>query len=317
MIIKKEDKIFVAGHMGLVGSSIVRKLKEKGYKNLIFIDKKKINLLNQKKVFTFLKRNKPKFVFICAARVGGIYANNKFKANFIYENLSIQNNLIHGSYLAGIKNLIFLGSSCVYPRDCKQPIKEEYLLTGKLEKTNDAYAIAKIAGIKMCEAYNSQYKTEYKCLMPCNTYGPGDNYDKKNSHFMPALIKKIHQTREKKTSLELWGTGKAMREFLYVDDMAQASVFVLELDQQIYRDNTQPMLSHINLGTGKEVSIEELARTIKEVVDYQGKIIFDKSKPDGPLRKVIDVSKLRNMGWSYSIELEVGLKKTYKWYINE
>ena len=307
MIIKKEDKIFVAGHMGLVGSSIVRKLKEKGYKNLIFIDKKKINLLNQKKVFTFLKRNKPKFVFICAARVGGIYANNKFKANFIYENLSIQNNLIHGSYLAGIKNLIFLGSSCVYPRDCKQPIKEEYLLTGKLEKTNDAYAIAKIAGIKMCEAYNSQYKTEYKCLMPCNTYGPGDNYDKKNSHFMPALIKKIYQTREKKTSLELWGTGKAKREFIYVEDLADACTYFMN-------KKTKSFL--INIGSGKDQTILKTARIALNTVKVKSKIVFDKRKIDGTPRKVLDVSLAKDLGWTSKTSLKDGILKTYNYYVN-
>ena len=307
MIIKKEDKIFVAGHMGLVGSSIVRKLKEKGYKNLIFIDKKKINLLNQKKVFTFLKRNKPKFVFICAARVGGIYANNKFKANFIYENLSIQNNLIHGSYLAGIKNLIFLGSSCVYPRDCKQPIKEEYLLTGKLEKTNDAYAIAKIAGIKMCEAYNSQYKTEYKCLMPCNTYGPGDNYDKKNSHFMPALIKKIYQTREKKTSLELWGTGKAKREFIYVEDLADACTYFM---------NKKTKFFLINIGSGKDQTILKTARIALNTVKVKSKIVFDKRKIDGTPRKVLDVSLAKDLGWTSKTSLKDGILKTYNYYVN-
>jgi len=307
MKLKKNDKIFVAGHKGLVGSAITRKLKENGYKNLIFIDKKKINLLNQKKIFSFLKKNKPKFVFICAARVGGIYANNKFKANFIYENLSIQNNLIHGSYLAGIKNLIFLGSSCVYPRDCKQPIKEEYLLTGKLEKTNDAYAIAKIAGIKMCEAYNFQYKTEYKCLMPCNTYGPGDNYDKKNSHFMPALIKKIYQIKKKKTSLELWGTGKAKREFIYVEDLADACIYFMN-------KNTKSFL--INIGSGKDQSILKTARIALNTVNVKSKIVFDKRKIDGTPRKVLDVSLAKNLGWISKTSLKDGILKTYNYYVN-
>jgi GDP-L-fucose synthase len=239
--------------------------------------------------------------------VGGIYANNKFKANFIYENLSIQNNLIHGSYLAGIKNLIFLGSSCVYPRDCKQPIKEEYLLTGKLEKTNDAYAIAKIAGIKMCEAYNSQYKTEYKCLMPCNTYGPGDNYDKKNSHFMPALIKKIYQTREKKTSLELWGTGKAKREFIYVEDLADACIYFM---------NKKTKFFLINIGSGKDQTILKTARIALNTVKVKSKIVFDNRKIDGTPRKVLDVSLAKDLGWTSKTSLKDGILKTYNYYVN-
>ena len=252
MKLKKNDKIFVAGHTGLVGSAIVRKLKTSGYNNIILISKKKVNYLDQKKTFDFIKKIKPKFIFIAAAKVGGIYANNIFRANFLYENLSIQNNLIHGAYLAGVKKLIFLGSSCVYPRNCKQPIKEEYLLSGMLEKTNEPYAVSKITGIKMCEAYNHQYKTEYKCLMPCNTFGPGDTYDEKNSHFLPALIKKIHQIKVgTKKDLKLWGTGKAKREFIYVDDLADACIYFMN-------KKTKNFL--INVGSGKDQTIMEVAK---------------------------------------------------------
>ncbi len=227
-MIRKSDKIFVAGHKGLIGSAILRKLKLNGYNNIIIADKKKLNLIDQKKVFLFLKKNKPKFIFLAAAKVGGIYSNNKYKAEFIYENLMIQNNIIHGAFKANIKNLIYLGSSCIYPKHSKQPIKEEYLLTGKLEKTNDAYAIAKIAGIKMCESYNLQYKTNYKCLMPTNTFGPNDNYDKLNSHFIPALIKKIHDLKKKgHNKITIWGDGSPKREIIYVDDIADACIYFM------------------------------------------------------------------------------------------
>ena len=312
------DKIYIAGHSGLVGSAIVRHLESRGFINLLTRSHDELDLTDQVQVENFFQKEMPDYVILAAGKVGGIYANSTFPADFIYQNIMIEANVINSAYQSNVKRLLFLGSTCIYPKDIDQPMRENALLTGLLESTNEPYALAKIAGIKLCESYNRQYGTDFRSLMPTNLYGINDNFHSENSHVIPALVKRFHQAKENNDKeVVVWGTGKAMREFLYVDDMAQASVFVLELDQQIYRDNTQPMLSHINLGTGKEVSIEELARTIKEVVDYQGKIIFDKSKPDGPLRKVIDVSKLRNMGWSYSIELEVGLKKTYKWYINE
>tara|TARA_A100001015_G_scaffold270844_1_gene323822 strand:+ start:3769 stop:4701 length:933 start_codon:yes stop_codon:yes gene_type:complete len=309
MVIKKKDKIFVAGHKGLVGSAVVRKLKEKGYKNLIFLEKNKINLLNQNKTFSFIKKNKPKFVFICAARVGGIYANNKYKADFIYENLSIQNNLIHGSYLAGVKKLIFLGSSCVYPRNCAQPIKEEYLLSGQLEKTNEPYAIAKIAGIKMCEAYNLQFKTEYKCLMPCNTFGPGDNYNEMNSHFLPALIKKIyHVEKKKKSALKLWGTGKAKREFIYVDDLADACVYFMN-------KKTKSFL--INIGSGQDQTILKTAKIALNALKINCNIKFDKKKIDGTPRKILDISLAKKLGWKSKTSLKDGIIKSYNHYASK
>jgi GDP-L-fucose synthase len=305
--INKRDSILIAGHSGLVGSSIVRKLKEYGYNNLIFVNRKKIDLTNQKKTLSFLKKNKPKFVFICAAKVGGIYANNKFKADFIYENLMIQNNLIHGSYLSGVKDLIFLGSSCVYPRDCKQPIKENYLLSGPLEETNDAYAIAKIAGIKMCESYNLQYKTNYKCLMPCNTFGPGDNYNVKNSHFLPALIRKIDLLKMgKKKNLELWGTGKAKREFLYVEDLADACIYFMN-------KKTKSFL--INIGSGKDQTILKTAKIALNTLKVKSRIIFDKKKIDGTPRKLLDVSLAKNLGWTNKTSLKDGILKTYNYYV--
>ena len=257
-MIDLKSKIFIAGHKGLVGSAILRKLKSYGYKNLITIDKKKLDLTNQKNVFSFLRKKKPKFIFIAAAKVGGIYSNYNYKADFLYNNISIQSNIIHGAYINGIKNLIFLGSSCVYPRMCKQPIKEEYLLEGQLEKTNDAYAIAKIAGIKMCESYNEQYGTNYKCLMPTNTFGPNDNYHSLNSHFFPALIKKIHKLKKKnKKEIVLWGNGKAKREVIFVDDLADACVYFMKKKT---RENL------INIGTGNEYTIVDYVKFISKVI---------------------------------------------------
>ena len=282
-MIKLNSKIYVAGHNGLVGSAIVRELKKNGYKNIITATKNKLNLIDQNKVLKFLKNKKPDFIFIAAAKVGGILANKKYKADFIYENISIQSNLIHGAYLCGIKNLIFLGSSCVYPRDCKQPIKESYLLTGKLENTNDAYAIAKIAGIKMCESYNEQYKTNYKCLMPTNTFGPNDNYTDLVSHFVPSLIKKIHKMKENKNNkLMLWGSGKPKRELIYVQDIANACIFFMK---------KKTKHSIINIGSGKDYSIEHYAKLFVKVILKNRNIFirYDKSKPDGTPKKVMDV----------------------------
>ncbi len=300
------SKIFIAGHKGLVGSAILRKLKSKGYKNLLTIDKKKLDLTDQKKVFHFLNRNKPKFIFIAAAKVGGIYSNYKYKAEFMYNNISIQTNLIHGAYLSGINNLIFLGSSCVYPRMSKQPIKEKYLLEGQLEKTNDAYAIAKIAGIKMCESYNQQYGTNYKCLMPTNTFGPNDNYHSLNSHFFPALIKKVHNLKIKnKKELILWGNGRAKREVIFVDDIADACIYFM---------NKKTKENLINIGSGNEYSIIDYVKLIANVILKKKKINikYDKSKPNGTPRKVMDVSLAKKYGWKASTNLIDAINITYK-----
>jgi len=303
MKIKKNDKIFVAGHLGLVGSAIVRNLKAKGYKKIITATRKKIDLMNQKKTFNFLKKIKPKFIFIAAAQVGGIHANNIFKATFIYNNLVIQNNLIHGAYQAGVKKLIFLGSSCVYPKECKQPIKEDYLLTGPLEKTNEPYAVAKIAGIKLCESYNHQYKTDYLCIMPCNTYGPEDNYNLNTSHFLPALLKKIHKIeKNNEKKLNLWGTGKPKREFIYVDDLADACVFFMN-------KNTKEKI--INIGSGKDNTIFEISKLALKILKVRAKINFDNSKPDGTKRKVLDISVAKKYGWKPKTTFEKGILNTY------
>ena len=304
-MININSKIYVAGHNGLVGSSILRKLKKKGYKNIIYRSKKQLDLKDQKKVLNFLIKQKPDFIFIAAAKVGGIYSNNKYKAEFIFDNLSIQSNLIHSAYLTGIKNLIFLGSSCAYPRNCKQPIKESYLLTGDLEKTNDAYAIAKIAGIKMCESYNYQYKTNYKCLMPTNTFGPNDNYDLLNSHFFPALIKKVHELMiNKKNKLILWGNGRAKREVIYVDDVADACVHFM-------KKKTKETV--INIGTGRDYTIKEYAKKILNKIIPNKKILikYDSRKPNGSPRKVLDVSLAKKYGWSSKTKLSDAILKTY------
>ena len=310
-MIKYNSRIFIAGHKGLVGSAIYRKLKEKGYKNLIIANRNKLDLRDQQKLIKFLKIKKPDFIFIAAAKVGGIYSNLKFKADFITENIQIQTNLIHGAYKCGIKELIFLGSSCVYPKNCKQPIKEDYLLSGKLEETNDAYAIAKIAGIKMCQSYNEQYKTNYKCLMPTNTFGPNDNYDQDNSHFFPALIKKIHQLKiNNKKIITLWGDGKPKREVIHVDDLADACVFFM-------KKKTKESL--INIGTGKDFTIKYYLELIAKVILGNNKIIikYDKTKPNGVLRKVMDVSLAKRYGWKSKINLKQSIKTTYKSFLKE
>ena len=306
-MIKKTDKIFVAGHKGLIGSAIVRKLKSKGYKNILTIEKKKINLIDQKKVFNFLKKNKIKSIIICAARVGGIKANNDYKANFIYENLAIQNNLIHGAKINNINNLIFLGSSCVYPKYCKQPIKEKYLLSGDLEKTNEPYAIAKIAGLKLCESYNFQYKTNYKCLMPCNTFGINDNFDLETSHFFPALIKKIYtETKRKKKSVTLWGTGRPKRELMFVDDLAEACIFFM---------NKKTKNTLINIGTQKEMSIKNYAEFVKKKINSNIRIKFDNNKfMDGTPRKILDCKLAKSYGWKSKISLNKGFDITFKYF---
>ena len=305
------SKIYVAGHNGLVGSAILRKLEKKGYKNVIYRSKKQLDLKDQKKVFNFLKKQKPDFIFIAAAKVGGIYSNNKYKAEFIFDNISIQSNLIHAAYLNDIKNLIFLGSSCVYPRNCKQPIKESYLLTGELEKTNDAYAIAKIAGIKMCESYNIQYKTNYKCLMPTNTFGPNDNYDLLNSHFVPALIKKIHQLKfYNKNELTLWGNGKAKREVVYVDDIADACIYFM-------KKKTKETL--VNIGTGKDYTIKEYANIILSQIIPNKKVYikYDFKKPNGTPRKVLDISLAKKYGWYPKTKLTNAILTTYNHFLKK
>ena len=307
-MIKKNSKIFVTGHNGLVGSAIIRKLKENGYKNIIVINKEKLNLTRQKEVEYFIKKHKPDSIINAAAKVGGINANNKYKADFIYNNIAIQNNIIHASYINNVKNLIFLGSSCVYPKLCKQPIKEEYLLSGPLEETNEPYAIAKISGIKMCESYNYQYGTNYKCLMPCNTYGPNDNYDLETSHFYPALISKIHKAKKnKKKNIILWGTGKAKRELIYVDDVADACIFFLH-------KKTKETL--INIGTGKEKTVSGYAQFIMSQLNIKLRIIFDKSKPDGTPRKILNVSLANSYGWKPKISLKKGFSKVYETFLN-
>ena len=309
-MIDLKSKIYVAGHNGLVGSAIVRKLKKKRYKNILHVNKNKLDLTNQSRVYNYLKKNKPDFIFICAAKVGGIMSNNKYKADFITQNLLIQTNLINGAFLAGVKNLIFLGSSCVYPKNCKQPIKESYLLSGKLEKTNDAYAIAKIAGIKMCQSFNEQYNLNYKCLMPTNTFGPNDNYSQLDSHFFPALIRKVHNLKKTKSNqINLWGNGKPKREIMHVDDLADACIYFM---------NKKTKHSIINIGTGKDFSINYYAKLISKLLLHKKiKISYDKTKPNGVLRKVMDVSLAKKYGWKYKIKLEDAILSTYNSFKKE
>jgi GDP-L-fucose synthase len=296
--LNKNSKIFLAGHKGLVGSAILTKLKKKGYKKIITVDKKSLDLRDQKRVFFFLNKIKPKVVIIAAAKVGGILANNKFRAEFIYDNLTIQNNLIHGSYISGVKNLIFLGSSCAYPKNSKQPMKEEYLLSGYLEKTNEPYALAKIAGIKMCENYNLQYKTNYKCLMPANSFGPNDNYNSYNSHFFPALIKKAYEAKLKnKKNITLWGTGKVKRELVFSEDIADAVIYFL---------NKKTKHSLINIGSGMEKTIKEYAQFVLNYLNLDIKILLDRSKPDGVRRKILDISVAKSYGWYPKTNFKTG-----------
>ena len=308
-MITKKSRIFIAGHNGMVGSAIKRKFELKGYNKILTVQKKKLNLLDQKKVFNYLKKNKPDLVIIAAAKVGGIIANSLYKSQFIYENLQIQNNLIHGSYKAGIKNLIFLGSSCIYPKFSKQPIKEKYILTGPLEETNDAYAIAKISGILMCNNYSKNFKLNYKCLMPSNMYGPNDNYHLKNSHFFAALIRKIYEAKiSKKKSVTVWGSGKVFRELLFVNDFADAVLFFL---------NKNFKEAFLNIGSGKDHTIEWYAKFIMKQMDTKLKIKFDKSKPDGMPKKLLDVSLAKKYGWKSKTSLKEGFKHTFNSFIKE
>ena len=303
-------KIFIAGHKGMVGSAIFRKLKNNTNK-IVTADKKKLNLLNQKSVLSFFKRNKFDEVYLCAAKVGGIHANSTYVADFIYENLQVQNNCIHSAYLTKVKKLMFLGSSCVYPKKPKIPIKEEYLLTSELENTNEMYAIAKIAGLKMCKAYNAQFKTDFRAVMPTNLYGQNDNYDSLNSHVLAALIKKIVLAKKQnKNSFIVWGTGKPKREFLHVDDLADATVKIMNLTKSKYNKVAGEKFPFINVGSGSDISIKDLAKLISKIVGFKGKMIFDKSKPDGTFRKLMDNTKLRKIKWKPKISLNLGIKKT-------
>jgi len=311
------DKIYIAGHRGLVGSAIVRQLESRGFANLLMRTHKELDLTNQAQVQVFFQQEKPDYVILAAAKVGGIHANNTYPADFIYQNMMIEANVINSAYESKVKRLLFLGSTCIYPKEIKQPMREDEILTDVLEPTNEPYALAKIAGIKLCESYNRQHGTDFRSVMPTNLYGINDNFHPENSHVIPALMRRFHEAKvNNDAEVVVWGTGNAMREFLYVDDMAEASLFVLELNEEIYKKNTQPMLSHINVGTGRDTTIREMAETMKEVVGYKGKLIFDTTKPDGAPRKLIDVTRLENMGWKYSIDLESGLKETYKWYLN-
>lgn len=317
----KHAKIYVAGHSGLVGSALIRQLKKQGYTNLIFRTHAELELTNQSAVEYFFEKQKPEYVFLAAAKVGGIYANNTYPAEFIYQNLAIQTNIIHQSYLHGVKRLIFLGSSCIYPRDCPQPIKEEYLLTGPLEPTNRAYALAKISGIEMCWSYNRQYGTQYLAVMPTNLYGPDDNYHTENSHVIPALIRKFHEAKVKgQPTVTVWGTGKPLREFLYSDDMAEACLYLINLSNSAYKklikgnicDGLPPI---VNVGSGQELSIKNLVDIIKAVVGYSGEIKFDPNKPDGTKRKLMDSTQLNDAGWVSKKTFLDGLQLTYQAFL--
>jgi len=342
----RDSLIYVAGHRGLVGSAIVRQLKNTGYDNLLLKTHSELDLTDQQAVNNFFEQERPEYVFLAAAKVGGILANNTFPADFIYQNLMIEANIIHAAYEYKVKRLLFLGSSCIYPKFAKQPMKESELLNGKLEKTNEPYAIAKIAGIKLCESYNRQYKTDFRSVMPTNLYGPGDNFDLENSHVLPALIRKFHLAKlasEKKfdaiqenekifgpipediknaifsspPKVILWGTGKAKREFLYIDDMADACIHLMKLPSDIYKEHTEPMLSHINIGTGQDISIKELSSIVAQIIEFNGDVIFDSSKPDGTPRKLLDVTKIKRLGWFPKTSLKEGIKKTYNWFLEK
>lgn len=314
---KKESKIYVAGHRGLVGSAIVKNLACKGYTNIITRTHAELDLTNQETVKAFFEHEKPEYVFLAAAKVGGIVANNTYRADFIYENLAIQNNVIHQSYVHGVQKLLFLGSTCIYPKNALQPMKEEYLLTSELEYTNEPYAIAKIAGIKMCESYNIQYNTNFISVMPTNLYGPNDNFDLDTSHVLPALIRKMHEAKLRgDKEVEIWGSGKPRREFLYSEDMADACVFVMEnVDfKDLIDDKKEIRNTHINIGTGEDISIQELAKLIQKIVDFEGNLVFDISKPDGTMVKLTNPSKLHELGWKHTTRLELGILKAYEWY---
>lgn len=316
MVRDLNQTVFVAGHRGMVGSAIVRRLQALGYANILAAGRDELNLLDQAAVQGYFQANQIDQVYLAAAKVGGIHANNSYPADFIYENLMIEANIVHAAHTCGVRKLLFLGSSCIYPKHAEQPMREEALLTGILEPTNEPYAIAKIAGIKLCESYNRQHGRDYRSVMPTNLYGPHDNFHPENSHVIPALLRRFHEAVQRgDEEVVIWGSGKPMREFLHVDDMAAASVHVMELDDATYRDNTQPMLSHINVGTGVDCTIRELAETVAKVTGFAGRLTFDASKPDGTPRKLMDVSRLKALGWQASIGLEEGLRDAYGWYV--
>ncbi|MFT6920533.1 MAG: GDP-L-fucose synthase [Cognaticolwellia sp.] len=309
--------IFVAGHRGMVGSAIVRQLQQQGNSNLVLRTRSELDLTNQQAVAEFFQTEKIDEVYLAAAKVGGIVANNTYPADFVYENLMIECNVIHSAHLAGIQRLLFLGSSCIYPKLAEQPMSESALLTATLEPTNEPYAIAKIAGIKLCESYNRQYGRDYRSVMPTNLYGPHDNFHPENSHVIPALLRRFHAAKVNgDAQVVAWGTGKPMREFLHVDDMASASIHVMGLDKTIYDENTEPMLSHINVGTGVDCTIRELVETVAKVIDFEGEIVFDSTKPDGAPRKLMNVDRLKSLGWQYSYSLENGLENAYQWFLD-
>lgn len=312
----REHTIFVAGHSGMVGSAIVRKLNKSGYANIVTATREELDFLDAKAVLQFFKINKIDQVYLAAAKVGGIYANNTYPADFIYQNLSIQTNVIHAAHLCDIQKLLFLGSSCIYPKQAEQPMQESALLSGTLEQTNEPYAIAKIAGIKTCESYNRQYGRDYRSVMPTNLYGPGDNFHSENSHVIPALLRRFHEAVEQHAvEVVVWGSGNPLREFLHVDDVAAASVHIMELSNELYHSNIETTLSHVNVGCGVDCSIRELTELISQVVKFDGRIIFDRSKEDGAPRKLLDVSKMNSLGWSAEIGLKQGLIDTYAWYV--
>lgn len=309
-------RIYVAGHRGMVGGAILRRLQAQGAETITRTHAE-LDLTDQRAVAAFMATERPDAVILAAAKVGGIHANNTYPADFIYENLMIQSNVIHQAFAHGVRRLLFLGSSCIYPRMAPQPMREDALLTGTLEPTNEPYAIAKIAGIKLCESYNRQHGTDYRSVMPTNLYGPGDNFHPSNSHVLPALLRRFHEAaRDNLPTVTIWGTGTPMREFLHVDDMAEASLFVLDLPREVYAANTEPMLSHINVGTGTDVTIRELATLIAEVTGFTGDIAFDTSKPDGTPRKLMDVSRLAAMGWTARTSLRDGIAETYRWFLD-
>jgi GDP-L-fucose synthase len=312
----QDQRIFVAGHRGMVGSAIVRRLEALGYRDIVTRTRDELDLVDQAAVSAFFAEQRIDQVYLASAKVGGIHANNVYPAEFIYQNLMIEANVIHAAHANGVHKLLFLGSSCIYPKLAEQPMKEEALLTGVLEATNEPYAVAKIAGIKLCESYNRQYGRDYRSVMPTNLYGPNDNFHPENSHVIPALLRRFHEAAQRgDDEVVIWGSGTPMREFLHVDDMAAASVHVMELDDATYQAHTQPMLSHINVGTGIDCSIRELAETVARVTEFQGRLVFDSSKPDGTPRKLMDVSRLKSLGWQAGIALEDGLRDAYRWFV--
>lgn len=310
------EKIYVAGHQGMVGSALMRQLAKRAAAKTVTRSHGELDLTDQLAVRDFMATERPDVVILAAAKVGGIHANNVYPAEFIYKNLMIQSNVIHQAYLAGVKRLLFLGSSCIYPREARQPMCEDALLTGAFEPTNEPYAIAKIAGLKLCESYNRQYNVDFRTVMPTNLFGPGDNFHSENSHVLPALLRRFHEAASSGLdTVVVWGTGTPRRELLYVDDLAEAALFVLALTEDTYRANTHPMLSHINVGTGEDLSIAEIATAVAEVTGYRGRIVFDTSKPDGVSRKLLNVTRLATMGWRATTDFESGLQKTYRWYL--